>query len=177
MVGRLLTILVLLELSGIAPLELAGSYIDDGPLFRIERSRDADEVWYVLNRNDMGQADKEQPLKVFWMKKTEGNKREELTKIQRRFSYGILSMDADPVAAETWNFRLAADRERVFTLKKDADEQFRVYAELEGKEAVVQSMFVQFDGGTFLAPKIAFIRLCGTDCQNGMEISETVRSK
>jgi len=85
-------------------------------LFKIERSRDSDEIWYTLNLNQNGSLNQDMPVKAFWVRKT------------------------------------------------------------ENKEIEVERIFVEFDGGSFLAPSISEVKLTGIDLKKGGEISEIIGS-
>jgi len=85
-------------------------------LFKIERSRDSDEIWYTLNLNQNGSLNQDMPVKAFWVRKTENN------------------------------------------------------------EIEVERIFVEFDGGSFLAPSISEVKLTGIDLKTGGEISEIIGS-
>ena len=52
-------------------------------LFKIERNRDADEIYYELNPDETGRPDKKEPVKVYWVKHTQNGKTEPLTWIQK----------------------------------------------------------------------------------------------
>ncbi|MDF1570601.1 MAG: DUF4833 domain-containing protein [Bacteroidales bacterium] len=167
-----LAVVGLLNTSFMEP-EPAGAS-EEALLFRIERSRDADEIWYSVNLYPDGSVDPEMPVRVFWVKKSEDNKVEPLTRIQERFSYGIQSIDPDPAAGDQWIFKLAAYKNRDFLLKKAAGNRYSVCTMSHGSEVEVKKLFVQFDGGTFLAPSVAFVQLSGTDRRTGAEIQEII---
>ncbi len=142
-------------------------------LFRIERSRDADEIWYTVNLHPDGKVDSAMIVKVFWVKKSEDSRIEPLTGIQKRFSYGIKSVEPAP-SGDAWSFQLAAYKNRRFLLKKSMDGRYSVFTRSEGREVEVRKLYVKFDGGTFLAPSVAYVQLTGTDRRTGAEIQEII---
>lgn len=77
----------------------------ENPLFIIERSKDADEVHYVLNTDQSKNVLHEDPIQVFWLKKTDNNKEEALTWIQNKYSYGIVYLSQSDTSV---SFQLAA---------------------------------------------------------------------
>ena len=143
-------------------------------LFRIERSRDADEVWYTIHTNPDGSVNHEIPVQVFWVKKSTDNRTAPLTGIQKRFSYGIQSIDSDSLSVDTWNFKLAAYKNRMFVLKKTEDGRYGVFTISQHREVQVTKLYVKFDGGTFLTPAIAYVQLTGIDPLSGAEIREII---
>ncbi len=143
-------------------------------LFKIERSKDPDEIWYTTNLNSDGSLNQDMPIKVFWVKKTEHNIVKPLTLIQKRFSYGIKEMDSVDSVGNEWHFQLAAYRSRIFKLKRMAKGQFKVFTHSGAKEIALTRIFVKFDGGSFMFPTIAYAKLIGVEPQTGIEITEIV---
>jgi hypothetical protein len=143
-------------------------------LFKIERSKDSDEIWYTTNLNSDGSLNQDMPIKVFWVKKTEDNRVEPLTRIQKRFSYGIKAMDSVNSEGDEWHFQLAAYRNKIFKLKRMASGQYKVFTGSGTKEIALTQIFVKFDGGSFMFPSIAYAKLIGIESQSGIEISEVI---
>jgi hypothetical protein len=143
-------------------------------LFKIERSKDPDEIWYATNLNADGSLNQDMPIKVFWVKKTENNIIEPLTLIQKRFSYGIKAMDPVDTEGNEWHFQLAAYSNRIFKLKRMASGQYKVFTRSGTKEIALTQIFVKFDGGSFMFPSIAYAKLIGIEPQTGIEISEVI---
>ena len=168
----LLTLMVWLVTPSRATEPVKGSH--GQVLFRIERSKDSDEVWYVVNMDQHGMPDQDMPVKVFWYKKESGNRIEPLTGIQQKFSYGIHSVYPDKAVTDTWKFRLAAYKNRIFVLKKSDGNQYRVYTDFNGMEMEVRKLYVKFDGGSFLAPTISYVSLSGIDPLTDEEVTEII---
>ncbi len=143
-------------------------------LFKIERSKDPDEIWYATNLNSDGSLNQDMPIKVFWVKKTENNIVEPLTLIQKRFSYGIKAMNSVDDEGNEWHFRLAAYSDRIFMLKRMVSDQYKVFTLSGTKEIALTQIFVKFDGGSFMFPSIAYAKLIGIETQTGIEISEVI---
>ena len=148
---------------------------EKGLLFRIERSRDLDEVWYSVNMDRDGRLNKETPVKVYWVRKSEDNRMEPLTGIQRRFSYGIPAFEQQNPYTDEWVFKLAAYKNRFFTLKKaDQAGAYKAFTQSAGKEVEILNMYIEFDGGSFLSPSVAYVELHGIDRSTGEQISEII---
>jgi len=146
-------------------------------LFKIERSRDPDEIWYTINLNQNGSLNQDMPVKAFWVRKNENNKIEPLTRIQKRFGYGIRSLDSENSRDNEWHFQLAAYKNQIFILKRSADLHYRVFTLSGSKEIEVERIFVEFDGGSFLTPNIAEVKLTGVNLKTGKEITEILNSR
>ena len=148
---------------------------ENGLLFMIERSRDLDEVWYSVNVDRNGRVDKDSPVKVYWVRKSEDSRIEPLTGIQRRFSYGIPSFELQNPYNDEWVFKLAAYKNRFFTLKReDQSGAYKAFTQSAGREVEVVKMYIEFDGGSFLSPSIAYVELHAIDPSTGEMISEII---
>jgi hypothetical protein len=144
------------------------------PLFIINRSRDANEIWYAINLKMNGEIDTETPIQAFWVKKEKDGGIEPLTWIQKRYSYGIRVIDYSCETEECWKFQFVSYRKRSFILKKK-DDQYKVYTSSNNQEIEVTRIFVQIDGGSFWVPSVPFVKLTGIDPETGDEIIEFVR--
>jgi len=150
--------------------------IEQQVLFKIERSKDPDEIWYTINVDQNGILNEKIPVKAFWVKKTENNKIEPLTPIQNRFAYGIKPLDSGNALDNEWHFQLAAYKNRLFILKRSPDNLYKVFTLSRNKEIVVERLYVEFDGGSFLSPKISHVELRGIDLKTDRKITETIYS-
>lgn len=128
----LIALMALLSLSSRAAEPLKEQ--DVKVLFRIERSRDADEVWYTLNVDEHGVPHREMPVNVFWFRRGSGNRFKPLTGIQQKFSYGIHSVNSDSYGTDAWTFRLAVYKARTFILRKTGGGPYRVHTHSNGSE-------------------------------------------
>jgi hypothetical protein len=124
-------------------------------LFKIERSRDADEIYYEVRVTDEGQLDQKNPIDIFWIRHTKDGAVEPLTRIQRKLSYGLSFLN---ITDDQALFRFAAFS-KVMTLQKTADGRYHVFTLVNGATVEVERIFIQFDGGTFLLPKISRVEL------------------
>ena len=148
-------------------------------LFKIGRSRDANEIMYDLNLDETGVPDKSNPISIYWVKKTEDNRVKPLTWIQNRFAYGLKVLDSETSLTGdningSYDFQFVSYNKRNFTLKKDENNQYKVFSLIEGKEILVNRIFIQIDGGGFWRPTISSVKLYGFEVQTGIKIVETI---
>jgi hypothetical protein len=144
------------------------------PLFIINRSRDANEIWYSINSNRNGEIDAKKPIRAFWVKKEKNNRIEPLTWIQKNYAYGIKVISIDSENLNSWKFQFVSYSKRSFILKKK-ESQFRVYTTSNGQEIEVTRIFVQIDGGSFWVPSVPFVKLTGVNPETGEILSEIIR--
>ena len=57
-------------------------------LFKIERSKDNNQIFYDLNIDSTGVLNRKNPIHVYWLKNTEGGITKPLTWIQKKYAYG-----------------------------------------------------------------------------------------
>ena len=146
---------------------------DNKQLFSIGRSKDANEIIYSLNIEKSNKLDLQAPIQVFWLKRTENNKREPLTWIQQKFSYGVVYLKKNDSYAK---FHLAGYSGRIFELKKDSNGVFHIYTLSEGKEVIVNRIYIHISGGTFWLPEIPKVELFAELVKNGKNIIEIIKT-
>jgi len=140
-------------------------------LFNVGRSKDANEIFYDINLNSSGELNVENPIAIYWIKKTDGNKKEPLTWIQKKYAYGINFLSINHSRA---TFQFVSYSERTLTLKKSKNGNFKVYLLSNNKEIEIKRIFVQIDGGTFWFPAVSKIEINGYDANTGLPEIEII---
>ena len=140
-------------------------------LFSIVRSKDANEIFYTINLDNSNKLNTENPINVYWLKRTENNKVEPLSWIQNKFAYGIVYLSKSENYAK---FRFAAYDKRVFELKKNNHNEFKVYTISENKEVEVNRIYIYITGGTFWIPEIPKVELFTTISGTDKKMKETI---
>jgi hypothetical protein len=125
-------------------------------LFKVCRSKDANEIFYSVNTSKDGRLNLAEPIKIFWVKCTKSGQTEPLTKIQERYSYGLKYIKVSP---DSVDFHFVSFPERTLKLRKNNSGNYCVFTNVNGKEVELEQVFIKFDGGTFLMPKIARVEL------------------
>lgn len=148
-------------------------------LFKIERNRDADEIYYELNCDAAGRPDKKEPVKVYWVKHSQNGKTESLTWIQKKYSYGIKTIDPEKVGLdeaqkENICFRFVSFGDYFFSLKPASDGIYKAIAHHKNREIEVSGIFVQIEGDRFRMPSVPFVQLHGIDLATGQSVTETI---
>lgn len=147
----------------------------DRYLFSIERSLDPNEVIYEINLDRNGKLLESNPIKIYWLKKTNNNKTEPLTFIQQQYAYGLIFLDSIKTDKNEWSFQFVSYPKRTFILKKTANESFKVYTVVENQEVLVKRIFVSFENKNFWFPSISAVELHGENVSSGQMIAEIVR--
>ncbi len=150
--------------------QLSGDGRCPAELFRIERSTNANVVAYEANRTADGRLDPRDPVRVEWILLADGGRREELTFLERAFAYGFDVEDAAP--ADGFWLTLKAERSRRIRLRI-RDGCPRAFTLIAGREALLELLFVDVDGGG-LAATVRGVDLRGTDAVTGAPLEERV---
>ena len=146
---------------------LAGDY----NLFKIDRSRGPDIVVYDVMLDSQGNLDTSSPISVYWKKYSEDGNTESLTRIQKKFGYGIKFQNISEHSAD---FKFVSSLDRIFELRKSGDDHYRVYTFSEGNKVEVKSLFIHFEDDLFWFPEISRIELVGLDTEKGSVVSESI---
>lgn len=140
-------------------------------LFSIGRSKDANEIYYSINLDNKNMLNKDNPINVYWLKRTENNKIEPLSWIQNKFAYGIVYLSKSESSAR---FHFAAYDKRIFELKKNKKNEFKVFTISGNQEVEVNRIYIYITGGTFWIPEIPKVELFATILGTERKIKETI---
>ncbi|PKP47920.1 MAG: DUF4833 domain-containing protein [Bacteroidetes bacterium HGW-Bacteroidetes-12] len=150
----------------------SASKSDGSSLFKIERSKDGNQIFYNAHTVSENKLDIENPITIFWIRKTEGGAIKPLTWIQQRYAYGLHYTKISETSAQ---FHFVSYDKRSFTLKKDKKDCFRVFTNLNNNEVLVEKIFIQIDGGSFWIPKISHVKLYTKEQATGKEMIEIIK--
>ena len=140
-------------------------------LFRIERSKDSDQIVYEPNITAQGKLNINNPVKVYWLKPSDANKTEPISWIQKNFSYGLTFLNIMETEAK---FQFVSYNKRTFKLRKNDNGDYQVFTNSLNKRVALNRIFIQIDGGTFWFPNITKIDIYSTDIKTGKTIIETI---
>lgn len=128
-------------------------------LFKIERNKDKNVVYYDLRTKAKGKLDKD-PINIYWIRDTEGGIKKPLTWIQKHYAYGIRYKYASENIAK---FYFVSYKKMIFTVKKNRKGKFSVFTTIDDQEMIVSRIFIQIDGGTFWLPLVSHVELYAFD--------------
>ncbi|OFY61090.1 MAG: hypothetical protein A2X04_00535 [Bacteroidetes bacterium GWF2_41_9] len=142
-------------------------------LFKIGRSRDANEIIYSINFDQPGHPDKSDPIEIHWIKRTNNNKVEPLTWIQKKYAYGIKFLNELKKEDEIY-FQFVSYDKRTFILKKNVENCYKVFTISGEKEVEVSRIFIEINGGSFWLPTVSRVELHGKEPGTGNLAMETI---
>lgn len=140
-------------------------------LFKIERSKDSNEIIYDINITPSGNLNLTNPVNIYWIKHSRNHKITPLTWIQKKFAYGLKFLSKNESEVK---FRFVSYRKRDFVIKKNTKGDYQVFTNSYNKEVSVSRIYIQIDGGTFWVPKITKVELYVTDAITGESTIEII---
>lgn len=138
-------------------------------LFTLGRSPDPNEIIYEINRRETGEIDPKDPVKEYWLRHTEGGITKALTWPQRHFGFG---MKVDEAADSIFTCHFAAYKKRTLTIRPYKG-RMKAFIESKGKQMILDSVFLQVEGGSFWLPNVTKATLHLTNpqtCRSEIEI-------
>lgn len=144
---------------------------NNATLFKIGRSKDANEIYYEVKTSEDGSLNLEEPIKIYWIKSTKRGITEPLSRIQKHFAYGLKFLE---VTSEKADFQFVSYSKRTLSLRKTVDGNYGVFTEVDGKEVELERVFIQIDGGTFWFPKISRVELHARIQEAGEHVVEII---
>lgn len=140
-------------------------------LFKIERSKDNNQIFYAVNTTASGELDDENPIKVYWKRNTEGGIIKPLTWIQQKYAYGLKFLK---INEELATFRFVSYKKLFFTLKKTKENQFEVYTKCNNQLLKMDRIFIKLDGGSFWFPNITAVEIYAQNVRTGEDVIEII---
>ncbi|HEX8349622.1 MAG TPA: DUF4833 domain-containing protein [Hymenobacter sp.] len=141
-------------------------------LFYLQRDPNSNTVIYQLNLDGAGNLKEDEPVRVFWIRYTEGGEHKDLSFIQRKFAYGLT---AKKLAPDKYELKFAAyDKVRFFLMKSSVDKAFHVFAAFTSKQIVLTRVYLRIEGGTFWVPNVRYIEFKGWNAATHEPVVERV---
>jgi len=138
-------------------------------LFYVQRTSNTNTIVYELNVGKNGQLDPEEPVHPYWIRYGEKGQKEELSYIQRKFAYGIVSKQT---GNDQYDIRFVSYKKFPLMLMKGNDGKYHIFATVNQKQMALSRVFVKIEGGSFWLPNVKYVELRGTESSTGREIIE-----
>lgn len=140
-------------------------------LFYLQRTSNKNTIVYELNMKG-GVLDAENPIHVFWIRYEEQGQRQELSYIQKRFAYGVRTKK---IKDGYYRLSLNAYDSFQMDLIKNTNGVYQVHAQANGKNILLQRIFIKILGGTMLSPDIEYFELKGLNLAGGELVAERMK--
>jgi hypothetical protein len=144
-------------------------------LFYVQRTFNTNTLVYELNTDDKGNINLTEPIKIHWVNYATNGSSEGLNYIQRKYAYGLEAKltDADKKSF-VFNF-VSYKKKQLYLIKSTLDNHYDAFIEINKKLVILNSVFIQIEGGSFWVPKIKYIEIKGKDVtKGGEEITERI---
>jgi phosphatidylglycerophosphate synthase len=147
--------------------------VNGNSLFYLQRTPNINTVIYELNQTN-GMPDKDEPIRIQWIRYTDKRQRADLSWIQRRFAYGLKEKD---MGNGTYELRFFAFKKVPLYLKKwSVDNKQHVFVDISGRQAILNRVYLRIDpGGTFWSPNVRYLEVTGVDTENGKELVQRIK--
>jgi hypothetical protein len=147
--------------------------VNSNSLFYLQRTPNINTIICELNQKD-GVVDKEEPVKVMWIRYTEQRQREKLSWIQRTFAYGLNEKD---MGNGVYELRFVSYKKvPMYLMKWSVDNKQHVFVTINNRQAILNRIYIKIDpGGTFWSPNVKYLELTGVDVQNGKELVQRLK--
>jgi hypothetical protein len=144
-------------------------HVGNTNLFYIKRNTDDNLVVYDANLLPNKSFDPEKPVKVYWIRNTEGGIKKDLSYIQKKMAYGL---DLKKIA-NNYEGTIAAYEKRVIKISQHNGKPMALVI-INGKWQQLNYIYLNIKDPKAIIPKITFIQLFGKDLQSGIEVSEKI---
>lgn len=140
-------------------------------LFYLQRTQNINTIVYELNYKN-GIFDTENPVQGFWIRYQEKGQREELSFIQRKFAYGLKTRK---ISENSYELNFVSYRKYKMYLRLGNDKKFYVYANINNQPAILTSIFIKINGGSFWSPNIEYVEVSGIEPNSHSIVKERVK--
>jgi len=141
----------------------------DNLLFYIQRNLNTNTICYALNYNNVGEVNRDFPMKVFWIKYTTGGVVEELNFIQNK-AFGYTSKW---ISNDLFEFYMDSYERLRFFVARQEDGSYQVITKIGNENNRLKNIYVYADElGIF--PNVKFIEIFGAEPQEGTAAYERI---
>ncbi len=138
-----------------------------GPLFKIERSKNGNVVQYDACLREDGLLAESDPVSAYWI--LEDGRREDLNMLEKKTAYGLKlekRLEKDKV-----QISLAAFEDRKLIVERK-DGKYRVVTSINGKESVLEKLFVKSEEHAVGPSRVLYVDLFGRSLADNTPVQE-----
>jgi hypothetical protein len=135
------------------------------PLFKIERSKNANIIQYDARIGPDGKLDAERPIVAYWVRLAEEGQVEPLSWLQRKFAFGF-DAEYDPLT-DSASMEMAVDVGRSIRVVRDGD-VYRAMTNIGQWEAFLDRIYIKAHKHGLLIT-VEYVDVFGRDTKTGEE--------
>ncbi|WP_316806596.1 DUF4833 domain-containing protein [Pedobacter agri] len=145
----------------------------DNMLFYLQRDPNTNTLIYALNMQENGSINHSQPVAIYWIRYGEHGEKKELSYIQKKFAYGLITKE---IAKDKFELKFVSHKALPIYLSK-VDQKYIVTIAVNGKTVKINRLFVRIVGGSFWLPNVRYALIEGSDLTTGKSITEKILIK
>ena len=146
-----------------APAILLAEELEHQPLFKIERSKNANIIQYDAQIGPDGKLLKKEPVIGYWIRLAEQGQVKQLTWIQRTFAFGFKAKYHS--ASDTATVDMVADIGQPITVRR-VDGEYMATVNIEDQPSQLLKMYIQAHGKG-MTVKVEYVDIFGKDLETG----------
>ena len=146
-----------------APALVCAAQTGPQPLFKIERSKNANIIQYDAQIGSDGKLLKKEPVVGYWIRLAEQGQVKQLSWIQRKFAFGFSAKyhrDSDTATID-----MVADIGQPITVKR-VEGKYMAVIDLEGQPSQLERIFIQAHGKG-ISVTVEYVEIFGVDLKSG----------
>jgi len=167
---RSCVIVLLLVILSLFPQSILAATGDKaGHLFFIERSKNKNLVQYDIRLTENRDLPDPRPVNAYWI--LENGRREELTSIEKKYAYGIVSQER--LDKDKFKIVLAAFK-RLEIIVERMNDSFKAVISINGRESILQKIYIKSEETRAGLPRVLYVDLFGRIKETGLPITERI---
>ena len=146
-----------------APALVCAAQTGPQPLFKIERSKNANIIQYDAQIGSDGKLLKKEPVVGYWIRLAEQGQVKQLSWIQRKFAFGFSAKyhrDSDTATID-----MVDDIGQPITVKR-VEGKYMAVIDLEGQPSQLERIFIQAHGKG-ISVTVEYVEIFGVDLKSG----------
>ena len=146
-----------------APALVCAAQTGPQPLFKIERSKNANIIQYDAQIGSDGRLLKKEPVVGYWIRLAEQGQVKQLSWVQRKFAFGFsakYNRDSDTATID-----MVADIGQPITVKR-VDGKYMAVIDFEGQPSQLERIFIQAHGKG-ISVTVEYVEIFGVDLKSG----------
>lgn len=146
-----------------APALICAAQTGPQPLFKIERSKNANIIQYDAQIGSDGRLLKKEPVIGYWIRLAEQGQVKQLSWIQRKFAFGFSAKyhrDSDTATID-----MVADIGQPITVKR-VEGKYMAVIDFEGQPSQLERIFIQAHGKG-ISVTVEYVEIFGVDLKSG----------
>jgi len=146
-----------------APAVVCAAQTGPQPLFKIERSKNANIIQYDAQIGSDGKLLKKEPVIGYWIRLAEQGQVQQLSWVQRTFAFGFSAeyhRDSDTATID-----MVADIGQPITVKR-VEGKYMAVIDFEGQPSQLERIFIQAHGKG-ISVTVEYVEIFGVDLKSG----------